>query len=354
MSDELSDLRIQIDAVDEELLRLFNERARLAQRVGVVKNHSVIYRPEREAVVHQRLRELNQGPLDNQSISGIFTEVISACRALEEVFRVACLGPRGTYSEEACFKHFGRQIELHFCRSIEDIFRTIQTGEASFGVIPLENSTEGAINISLDLLFDRELYLIGEVGLPIHHNLMSKSDSRSISKIYAHSQSLAQCHAWITQNYPGIETVPVSSNAEAAIIASRESNAAAVASRAAADHYELNLLATNIEDKANNTTRFGVIARECPRPSGRDKTSIVMASQHTAGAIFELLEPLAKNGISMTRLESRPSRMGLWEYMFFVDFEGHKDEPLVEKALNEIMVKAGFLKVLGSYPRMAN
>jgi len=351
MSDPLKDLRKQIDAVDTELLRLFNERAKLAQAVGEIKGKEIVYRPEREAQVLRRQSENNRGPLSQKAIAHLFTEVISACRAQEEMLSVACLGPRGTFSEEALSKHFGGQVPRIMCPSIDEVFRTVESGTVGYGVVPVENSTEGGVGRSMDLLLVTPLRVCGEIVLPVHQNLLSKTGEKErLRRIYSHAQSLAQCNMWLSQNLPDVERVPVASNAEAARRAAEDSDAAAIAGRAAAEHYGLSILANNIEDDPNNTTRFVVIGAQDVSASGRDKTSFVMASQNRPGAIFDLLEPLARHQVSMTRLESRPSRTGLWEYVFFVDIEGHQSDPVVSEALAEVRTRAGFLKILGSYP----
>ena len=351
MSDHLKKFRAQIDALDDQLLQLFNDRAQLAQDVGKIKGGSVVYRPEREAQVLRRLTENNPGPLPAQTIAHLFTELISACRAQEGLLSVACLGPWGTFSEEAVGKHFGAQAPSVMCASIDDVFRTVESGTVGYGVVPVENSTEGAVGRTMDLLLITPLKVCGEILLPVHQNVLSKAGNiEQIKQIYSHSQSLSQCNAWLTQNMPGVECIPVASNAEAARRAAEDNQAAAVAGRAAAEHYGLSILVASIEDDPNNTTRFAVIAAQEAPVSGKDKTSFVMSSQNRPGAIFDLLKPLAENQVSMTRLESRPSRAGLWEYVFFVDVEGHQNDTTVQAALSEIRQRAGFVKVLGSYP----
>ena len=351
MSDHLKKFRAQIDSLDDQLLQLFNDRAQLAQDVGKIKGGSVVYRPEREAQVLRRLTENNPGPLPAQTIAHLFTELISACRAQEGLLSVACLGPWGTFSEEAVGKHFGAQAPSVMCASIDDVFRTVESGTVGYGVVPVENSTEGAVGRTMDLLLITPLKVCGEILLPVHQNVLSKAENiEQIKQIYSHSQSLSQCNTWLTQNMPGVECIPVASNAEAARRAAEDNQAAAVAGRAAAEHYGLSILVASIEDDPNNTTRFAVIAAQESSVSGKDKTSFVMSSQNRPGAIFDLLKPLAENQVSMTRLESRPSRAGLWEYVFFVDVEGHQNDTTVQAALSEIRQRAGFVKVLGSYP----
>jgi chorismate mutase / prephenate dehydratase len=354
MADELAKLRERIDALDLEILRLVNERAGLARDIGKIKGEAVVYRPEREAQVLRRISKNNPGPLPGGSVTRLFTEIISACRALEDSLSVACLGPKGTFSEEAAIKHFGTQAPAALCASIDDVFRAVESGAVGYGVVPVENSTEGAVGRTLDLLLSTPLRMCGEVLLPVHQNLLGRAAAAAdIKRIYSHAQSLAQCNRWLNQNCPKAERVPVASNAEAARLARDDSEAGAIAGRTAAEHYGLAMLAANIEDEPNNTTRFAVVARQDVPPSGKDKTSFVMSALNHPGAIHELLTPLAQHQVSMTRLESRPSRTGLWEYVFFVDIEGHQRLDNVARALDEIRQRAAFLKILGSYPMAA-
>lgn len=351
MSDDISDLRQQIDAIDDALLDLLNQRAEIARRVGEAKKQGVVYRPEREAQVHRRLHGRNNGPLSNGTVSSVFTEIISSCRAQEELLNIACLGPAGTFSEEAVLKKFGSQVCIVYCNTIDEVFKSVGSDIAAYGVVPLENSTEGAISRTLDLLFESSLSLSGEVGLPVRHNLLSNEKPENIERIYSHSQSLSQCQKWISNNFPSAQLIPVASNATAAKMVVTEERCAAIASQIAGKHYGLSVVHSSIEDKPDNTTRFGVISKAVVGPSGMDKTSIVLAGQHKPGAILNMLEPFAKNGISMTRLESRPSGVGLWEYMFFIDLEGHQEDKVVKAALAEVQMKSGFFKILGSYPK---
>jgi chorismate mutase/prephenate dehydratase len=350
MKDPLQELRERIDALDEEILRLVNARAEIAHQIGELKQNGAIYRPEREAQVLRRLQDLNRGPMPPAAVARLFTELMSACRALEDSFAVAFLGPRGTFSEEAAIKHFGGSTGKVAAGSIDEVFRKVEAGSAGYGVVPVENSTEGAVGRTLDLLLDTPLRICGEIALPVHQCLLAQRGASEVAKIYSHAQSLAQCHDWLEQNFPAVVRVPVVSNAEAARLASRESGAAAIASRAAAELYDLDVVETNIEDDPNNTTRFLVIGTHDVSPSGRDKTSLVMSAANRPGAVHALLSPLAEHGVSMTRLESRPSRTGLWEYVFFVDIEGHQQDPNVARALEGVQSLAAFLKVLGSYP----
>lgn len=351
MNEELKKCREQIDSIDEQLLQLVSRRAQLAHTIGNLKNGGPIYRPEREAQVLRRLLDRNPGPLPGESVTAIFRTVMSHCRALEKELSVAFLGPLGTFSEEAATKQFGGLSKPVQCASIDEVFQTVETGTVDYGVVPVENSTEGAVGRTLDLLLATSLNICGEVELPVHHNLLSKSNDRSaITKLYSHAQSLAQCHEWLNRNLPGVECQAVASNAEAARLAAEQPNTAAIASRRAGELFGLNLLAESIEDDPRNTTRFLVLSSHDVAPSGRDKTSLAMAARNLPGAVVALLEPLARHGVSMTKFESRPAHTGLWEYVFFVDIEGHREDAKVAIALQEIARKAAFLKVMGSYP----
>ena len=353
-SQELGQLRDGIDAIDVDLLRLINERAKLARRIGEIKQGN-IYRPEREAQVLRRIAERNPGPLSAAAAQRIVREVMSACLALEQPLTIAYLGPAGTYSESAARKHFGGAPTLLPCPAIDDVFRVIESGNAHYGVVPIENSTEGAIGRSLDLLMSSPLQICGEINLPIHHNLMTQCAALAdVTRVYSHAQSLAQCHEWLNRNLPLVPRVPVASNAEAARLAAGEAGAAAVAGDAAAELYALPILAGNIEDDPNNTTRFVIVAEHDAGISGSDRTSLVCSAQNRPGAVYQLLAPFADNGVSMSRLESRPARGfggSRWEYVFYIDIEGHRSEPAVARALEELRHRAGFVKELGSYPK---
>jgi chorismate mutase/prephenate dehydratase len=353
MSDQLKYLRDRIDIIDSELLKLMSARAGLAREIGQIKN-GMAYRPEREAQVLARLCELNPGPLPNEHVARLFTEIMSLCRSMEEPLTVAYLGPQGTFSEEAALKRFGSVVTPLPCTSIDDVFRKVESGGAGYGVVPVENSTEGAVGRTLDLLLQTRLKVCGEVALPIHQLLLAHHrDLTRINKIYSHPQSFSQCHEWLNVNLPhltGEARINAASNADAARLASQDENAAAVAGKKAGEVYGLTVCATNIEDDPNNTTRFLVIGAQEVAASGKDKTTLVMSARNRPGAIHELLAPLAQHGVSMSRLESRPSRAGLWEYVFFVDIEGHQQDRKIAQALRELREIAAFLKVLGSYP----
>lgn len=351
--EELARLRDGIDSIDDEVLRLINERAKIAHRIGEIKQGN-IYRPEREAQVLRRLAENNPGPLPANAVQKISREIMSACLALEQPLNIAYLGPAGTYTESAALKHFGSAPTFNSLASIDDVFRAVEAGNVDYGVVPVENSTEGAIGRSLDLLLNTALKICGEVHLPIHHNLMSKAESLDeVEKIYSHAQSLGQCHEWLNRHVPNVPRIAVASNAEAARMAAAEPGAAAIAGEGAARLYELNILVKSIEDDPKNTTRFLILADHDAGKSGKDKTSLVCSAQNKPGAVHDLLAPFAKHNVSMTRFESRPSKGmggGKWEYVFYVDIEGHREDAAVAAALTELAAKASFVKVLGAYP----
>lgn len=351
MTDLLKKHRDSIDAIDEQLLKLVNERAQHAREIGNLKGGGPIYRPEREAQVLRRLIEHNTGPLTAEAVAGVFRSVMSHCRALEKELAVAFLGPLGTFSEEAASKQFGGLSAPVQCASIDEVFRMVESGRVDYGVVPVENSTEGAIGRTLDLLMTASLNICGEIALPIHHNLLARQKDKSlIRKLYSHTQSLSQCHEWLSRNLPNAELQAVASNAEAARLAALDDNTAAIASRRAAELFGLNILVENIEDDPKNTTRFLILATHDVAASGKDKTSLVIAARNAPGTIVELLAPLAKYHVSMTKLESRPSKLGMWEYVFFVDIEGHQSDVSVAHALQELQEKSSLFKVLGSYP----
>jgi chorismate mutase / prephenate dehydratase len=352
MADDLEKLRAEIDRLDDELHALIQSRAALAQRIGALKQGAPAYRPEREAHVLERL-SAKRGILPSERVIAVFREIISACRGLEEAIRVSYLGPEGTFSEQAVRKHFGRAVDALPAASVDEAFRRCESAAVQFTVVPVENSTEGAVGRTLDLLVSTPLRICGEIELRIQQNLLSRAESMSaVKRIYSHAQSLAQCNTWLAHNLPAVERIPVTSNADAARRAAEEPGAGAIAGEAAAERYQLRVLARAIEDDPNNTTRFLVLGNLEPGPTGRDRTSLVMSAENKPGAVHALLAPLARERVSMTRIESRPAkaRSALWEYLFFIDVDGHqKDEP-VAKALAELRRLAPYFKVLGSYP----
>lgn len=353
--DEIGKLRAEIDALDDELLRLLNRRAAAAGRIGELKGGAQAYRPERESEILRRVGRGNPGPLPAERAAAVFREIISACRAMEATIRVAYLGPEGTFSEMALRKQFGQAVTAEPCASIDEVFRAVECGGAEFAVVPVENSAEGAVGRTLDLLLKTPLKICAEIALRVHQNLMRRGAGLDgVRRVYSHAQSLAQCHAWLAQHLPLAERVPVSSNAEAARLAAREPDACAIGAEIAAERYGLVVIAPNIEDDPNNRTRFLVLGQLAPEATGSDATSLVMSAPNRPGAVHALLTPFAKHGVSMSRLESRPMRVGQWEYYFFVDLEGHRSDPPVAASLAELEKLAPFLKILGSYPVAAS
>jgi chorismate mutase/prephenate dehydratase len=353
MSDSIERLRREIDTLDDELLKLLDRRAEAARRIGELKGGAPVYRPERESEILRRVAAASKGTLPAERAVAVFREIISACRSIEAGLRVAYLGPEGTFSEQAVRKQFGAAVEAQGLASIDEVFRSAESGAADFAVAPAENSTEGAVGRTLDLLLSTPLSICGEIELRVQQNLLARAPGLdSVRRVYSHAQSLAQCNAWLNRNLARAERVPVVSNAEAAKRAVAEEGSAAIAGEAAAARYGLQLLARSIEDDPSNTTRFLVLGRLEPAPTGRDRTSLVMSAENKPGAVHALLTPLAANRVSMTRIESRPSRTrsALWEYMFFIDVEGHQADASVAAAIAELRQKAPFLRVLGSYP----
>lgn len=355
--DDLTALRQHIDSLDDQILDLVNERARLAEGVARAKAQRVqaaeVYRPEREAEVLRRLTERNDGPLSAEQVTVLFREIMSACRALQQPLTVAFLGPRGTFTEEAASKHFGHGTGTAPLATIGAVFREVESGAAHYGVVPVENSSEGVVSHTLDRFLDSELAIVGEVELRIHHALAMQAERfTAVERVYSHQQGLSQCRAWLETHLPNAERLPVASTAEAAQRAAADPAAAAIASEAAAELYGVPIRQARIEDRHGNTTRFLVLGYRSPAPSGRDKTSLVVSSANRTGLLFQLLEPLAANGIDMTRIESRPSpQAGIWEYVFFIDVLGHHRDPVLAEALEQVRERASLFRILGSYPR---
>jgi len=358
MSDnsKLIKLRESIDAIDNELLILINKRASYAQKVAKVKEDlgdTVYFRPEREANVLRSVMDKNNGPLGSEEVARLFREIMSACLALEQPIKVVFLGPEGTFTQQAAIKHFGHSAITTSMNAIDEVFREVDAGSANYGVVPVENSTEGVINHTLDAFLASSLKICGEVELRIHHNFLVSSNTHKdkITRVYSHSQSLAQCRQWLDANYPKAERIAVSSNAEAAKRIKGEWNSAAIAGDMAAELYDLEKLSEKIEDRPDNSTRFLIVGRENVLSSGDDKTSIIVAAKNEPGALYSLLAPFYKEGIDLTRVETRPSREGKWTYVFFVDFKGHKDDLSIKKVLAELNENVSDLRVLGSYPK---
>jgi chorismate mutase/prephenate dehydratase len=356
MSDDkrFAPLRDQIDQIDHELIALLAKRANLALEVGKIKHETggSVFRPEREKQVIEKVQKANPGPLKPESIAAIWIEIMSGCRAIEAVQKIAYLGPAGTFSESAAFKIFGHSIDTMPCVSLDEVFRSVELGQAEFGVVPIENSSEGAISRTLDLLLESKLTISGEVALPIKHHLLNQTGTfKGIEQILAHPQALAQCQQWLNQHVPGIQRQAVSSNAEGARQAAQDSKIAAIAGESAQFQYGLKVVASEIQDDAHNRTRFVIIGKSVCPATGRDQTSLVLSVANEPGAVYQLLSPLASNGVSMSRLESRPARKGTWEYHFFIDIEGHSSDTNVAKALKELQTVAAYYKCLGSYPK---
>lgn len=350
-------LRKRIDAVDGEMLTLLNRRASLALEVGELKKRegSVVFRPEREAQVIDGLKVRNAGPLKNASVAPIWREIMSACRSLETLTRVAYLGPAGTFSEEAALGFFGSSIEHVPCASFDEVFRQTSAGAADFGVVAVENSTEGGVARSLDLFLHTPLAIIGETSLFVNHNLLRKrNDLQGIQAVLGHPQALAQCHEWLSTHLPLVERRPAASNAEGARLAGQDETLAAIASARAASEWGLHVAAKAIHDDPHNRTRFAIVTdplrHPTPQPSGHDCTSLIASVPNRPGAVHDLLVPLKQHGVSMTRFESRPARSGQWEYYFYIDIDGHPDEPKVGAALSALRTNCAFFKILGAYP----
>jgi len=355
---DLAGVRARIDAVDEKIHALINERAKLAQAVGVSKTLAGqtvdFYKPEREAQVLRMARERNRGPLRDEEVLRLFREIMSACLAQQEPLKVAFLGPEGTFTQTAVLTHFGHSVRALPLASIDEVFHEVESANADFGVVPIENSTEGTVNHTLDRFLSSPLKICGEVELRIHQFLMGKMTSlERIARVCSHQQSLAQCRSWLQDHLPDVERVSVASNAEAARRARDEDGTAAIAGQTAAEVYGLEVLATDIEDRPDNTTRFLVLGRKLFQPSGEDRTTVLVSVSHgqAPGALFRLLEPLARHRVSMTRIESRPSRRRKWDYVFFIDLEGHCADKPVAQALAALKRRASLFRILGSYPR---
>jgi len=355
---DLNEIRGRIDKVDEQIQAMINERAKLAQLVGISKTldgRTVdFYRPEREAQVLRMAKERNKGPLRNEEVLRLFREIMSACLAQQEPLKVAFLGPEGTFTQSAVYAHFGHSVRALPLPSIDEVFHEVEAATADFGIVPIENSTEGTVNNTLDRFLSSPLKICGEVELRIHQFLMGNMESLDrIERICSHQQSLAQCRSWLDEHLPDVERVAVSSNAEAARRARDEKGTAAIAGQTAAEVYGLRVLAAEVEDRPDNTTRFFVLGRKLFKPSGADRTTLLVSVSNTdaPGALFRLLEPLSRYNVSMTRIESRPSHRRKWDYVFFIDIEGHAEDKQVAQALAALKKRASLFRVLGSYPR---
>ena len=353
---QLHSIRERIDALDREIQTLISERARCAQQVAEVKQAAggaiEYYRPEREAQILRQIMARNKGPLRDEDMARLFREIMSYCLALEKPLNVVFLGPEGTFTQAAAVKHFGHAVNTRALRAIDEVFREVEAGAADYGVVPVENSTEGVVNHTLDMFLQSPLGICGEVQLRIHHHVIGYApELRAIQRIYSHPQSLAQCREWLGLNLPDCEQITVSSNGEAARRVKDEPDAAAIAGQCAAEIYELPVIAANIEDEPHNTTRFLIIGNHSIPPTGQDKTALLVSAKNRPGLLYRLLEPIARGGHNMTRIESRPSRRGVWDYVFFIDLEGHRSDPALAQTLQELEQEASLFRVLGSYPR---
>ena len=356
-SDALGALRIQIDSLDRQLLSLLNQRAHVAEQVGEIKKAegSPFFRPDRVAQVIDKIQSANQGPLLNQHVAAIWREIMSACLALEAPQRVAVLGPEGTFTEQAAIEFFGSAANMIYCSSFDEVFHATAAGTAQYGVVGMENSTEGVVARSLDLFLRSPVHVVGEVSLLIRHNLLRQVNNLAdIEVVLAHPQALAQCQGWLSQHLPHVERRAVSSNAEGARLAATNPSWVALASERAAAQFGLHIVAHAIQDEAYNRTRFAIICLPqtlaMPPASGKDCTSLVVSVPNRPGAVHDLLVPLKNNGVSMTRFESRPAKSGQWEYYFYIDLAGHPSQPNVAAALAELQGLCAFYKVLGAYP----
>jgi chorismate mutase/prephenate dehydratase len=355
-SAELDAVRAEIDRLDQQIQQLISERAHLAFRVRESKEGKAgpvdYFRPEREAQVLRRVVERNDGPLSDSEMIRLFREIMSACLAQQEPLKVAYLGPEGTFTQQAVYRHFGHSVHALSLPGIDGVFEQVQSGDADFGVVPVENSSQGIVSHTLDMFLVSDLKICGEIELRVHQNLLTLAKRLDeVERVYSHAQSLSQCKNWLKAHLPGVELVEVSSNSEAARRVRNTPEAAAIAGRSAAEVYGLPILSADIEDHPDNTTRFLVIGRKLFAPSGDDKTTLLLSGREGPGLLYSLLEPFQRHGVNMTRIESRPSRMGKWAYVFFVDIEGHAEDPNVAAALADLNKVSKLSRVLGSYPR---
>ena len=351
----LDDLRKKIDATDADLVRLLNERTEVALEIGKIKRSQggEVYVPAREKEVLERVSKLNEGPLKTDSVQSIYREIMSASLALERSVAIAYLGPCATFTHQAARSRFGGSVQYMDCETISDVFYAVEKKRADYGVVPIENSTDGAVTHTLDQFTDTTLKICAEIYLPISHSLMANIPRESIRKIYSKPEVFGQCRHWLHENMPGVSLVPVSSTARGAEMASREPECAALASMLAAELYGLTILEQDVQDLGSNTTRFLVIAKNFGQPTGNDKTSVFFAVKHKVGALYDALSAFKKYNLNMTKIESRPSKSKAWEYYFFVDVEGHADDEHVQKSLTDLGEHCTLMTVLGSYPKAA-
>ena len=352
--DDIYNYRKEVDRIDEEILDLLNSRADLAKKIGRIKkaDKKEIHASKREIEIYEKLFSKNKGPLNNESIRNIYREIISASRSLEGSIKVSFLGPEASFTHLASIKQFGLSAKYQSVNFIKDVFDEVEKGTTMFGVVPVENSTEGAVNLTLDTFLESDLKIYGEILLPINHNLLNKSGNiKDVKKIVSHPQSIAQCREWLEKKLKNVPVSEVSSNAAAAIMASKNKSLGAIASKTAGDIYGLRVVRRNIEDNINNFTRFLVISKNYSERTGDDKTSLIFSIKDKAGALYQMLEPFAENKISLAKIESRPSKKKLWEYVFYLDLLGHINDAAVKRAINILENNCIFLKFLGSYPK---
>ncbi len=356
--DELKALRQEIDKIDEEILRLLNERAKLAKRIGEIKTklNLPIHVPERERQIFEKILKLNKEKygevFPSEALIHIYREIISACLSLEKKLRIAYLGPKATFTHQAALEFFGFSAQYNACSTIRDVFVEVETQRADYGVVPVENTIEGVVNYTLDMFLESDVKISGEIVIPIALHLLSSSDTpENIEKVFSHKMALAQSRSWLEKNLPNVQLIEVESTAKACEIALEDEKAGAIASEVAAYTYHLNILARNIQDSGDNFTRFLVISKKDLEPTGKDKTSLIFGVKDEPGALYKALEVFYKHNINLTKIESRPSKKKAWDYVFFVDLEGHRKEEKVKNALEELKEKTQFVKVLGSYPK---
>ena len=352
-SDDLLKIRDEIDSIDNQILSLINDRANLAMQAGNAKEGSNKYKPARESSILNRLSEMNPGPLHSDQIRNVFKEIISSCRSTESSFTISFLGPKGTFSETALEGQFGKSVEKIPEGSIRSVFESIANKTADFGIVPIENSTEGSVNLTLDCLSEFDLKICGEIEMEIHHNLLghNKALPKDGFQIHAHEQTLGQCREWLESYCPDVPLVSVSSNAQAAMDVTEDNKIIAIAGELAAEKYGLEILSKNIEDYSNNTTRFLTIGHIDSSQSSLDKTSIMATTKNEEGALYSLLEPFNSMNINLSHLTYRPSKINKWQYSFFIDFDGHKEDSLVQDLLDDLTKKEIAVKILGSYPK---
>jgi chorismate mutase / prephenate dehydratase len=344
--------RKAIDRLDAQIVRLLNERTKHVLGIGEIKLKAgeEIYAPHRERAVFQRICKLNQGPMTDDSLRAIYREVMSSALSLEKSMNIAYLGPEATFTHQAAIRKFGSSLRYSAQKTIADVFAEVTKNRADYGVVPVENSTEGVVTHTLDMFVESELKIVAQIILPIQHCLLTNGGRGRIKKLYGHPQTLGQCRGWLQNNLPGVEIIETSSNARSAELAAKERNSAAIAGLLAAERYGLQVVESDIQDNSANATRFLVLGRKCSPPTGRDRTSLMLSVTHKVGALHQALNAFRRFKLNMTKIESRPSKRKAWEYYFFVDCEGHKDDRPVARAIAELQKQCNFVKVLGSYP----